>query len=353
MGMRPTTTIDVKNFKIPKPGDAEYQPKKETYVPKHPFPQDVTPVSVNDLQIHPNIRTDIDEASIDELAQSIDTVGLLNPILVYAKDGTYFVICGQRRLLAHKKLGIPVVPCIVRKQPTDLEIIFLQAIENDQNESLTGKEREKYINLLKKNGASVEEIAKRMGKSTRWIYACLDASNVREKFGEKFKEKNIDLSTTDTRKLSAASEELVDKALQAIEKNPDDKTKILDEVKKQSTKKPGSQSSKKPKKTGADILSGRDPAPANDDRDFSPKVFSEPFEEQNEEGEKFSGFQALDPAPVTDNFKDIKLKLSIFLDDEIQKFKFRAESLDITFYMELLDTVKAAVHNYFRVKEYI
>jgi ParB-like chromosome segregation protein Spo0J len=255
--------------------------------------------------------------------------------------------------LAHKKLGIPVVPCIVRKQPTDLEIIFLQAIENEQNESLTGKEREKYITLLKENGASVEEIAKRMGKSTVWIYACLNASDVREKFGDKFEEKHVELTTADTRKIANASEELVDKALEAIEKNPEDKTKVLAEVEKQSREKPGSVSSKKSKKTGADILSGRDPAPANDDPDFSPKVFSQPFEEQEDEGEKFSGFGELASVPVADSFKDMKINLAVFIDHENQKYKFRSESLGSTFEPGLLDAVKQSVHDYFKEKEYV
>jgi ParB/RepB/Spo0J family partition protein len=71
-------------------------------------------------------RATIDEVGLDELAGSIKSVGVVNPLTVMEVDGGYEVIAGHRRLLAARRAGLVAVPCMVRSardpNPTALKL---------------------------------------------------------------------------------------------------------------------------------------------------------------------------------------------------------------------------------------
>lgn len=111
------------------------------------------------------VRMEISEVEINELAESIRELGLLQPILVHPKGDRYEVIAGDRRYLAHEKLGLETVMCIVKDIPED-EIIWLRAVENLQRKDLTPLEEGCiYVELFNVKGFTVAQIARKMGKS--------------------------------------------------------------------------------------------------------------------------------------------------------------------------------------------
>ncbi len=91
-------------------------------------------VTVRISEVEPNRkqpRKTFDDEKLEELAESIKTFGLLQPILVQKRDGYYEIIAGERRWRAALKAGLKEVPVIIRDY-TEKEILELSLIENIQ-----------------------------------------------------------------------------------------------------------------------------------------------------------------------------------------------------------------------------
>jgi ParB family transcriptional regulator, chromosome partitioning protein len=80
-------------------------------------------------------RTTFDEAALEELASSIKTKGILQPLLVRTKGKKYEIIAGERRFRAAQMAGLDEVPVIVREF-SDQETLEIALIENLQREDL-------------------------------------------------------------------------------------------------------------------------------------------------------------------------------------------------------------------------
>ena len=109
------------------------------------------------------------EESIDELAESIRAVGVLQPLLIKKEGDTNLLIAGERRLRAAKKAGLKEVP--VRFIDVDEEEgDRISLIENVQREDLNPmEEAEAYETLRKKYKYTQEKIAGLVGKSRPYI----------------------------------------------------------------------------------------------------------------------------------------------------------------------------------------
>lgn len=124
-----------------------------------------------------NPRKTFDKAKLEELTGSVKLQGILQPILVRPinGDGTFEVVAGERRFKAAKAAGLTEIPATVREL-TDAQTLELQVIENNQREDLHPlEEAEGYEALLKckhPDGTkySVADIAKKVGKSTAYVY---------------------------------------------------------------------------------------------------------------------------------------------------------------------------------------
>lgn len=109
-------------------------------------------------------RTHFAKEALHELAESIKTQGVLEPILTRMRDGKYELIAGERRLRAAKLAGIAVIPAIV-KDFTDQQSLEISLIENLQREDLNPMdEAEGYARLASEFGLTQDQIAKRVGK---------------------------------------------------------------------------------------------------------------------------------------------------------------------------------------------
>lgn len=121
-------------------------------------------------QIHPNRlqpRTEFDDAALEELAASIRTQGLIQPLIVSPTGkGTYTIVAGERRWRAAQRAGLTVAPVVVRQVRDDRELLELALVENLQRSDLNPmEEAEAYRTLQVNFGLSQEEIALRVGKA--------------------------------------------------------------------------------------------------------------------------------------------------------------------------------------------
>ncbi|SKA91468.1 chromosome partitioning protein, ParB family [Clostridium sp. USBA 49] len=123
--------------------------------------------------ISPNIyqpRKNFNEETIDELAKSIKTFGIIQPLSV-RKIGTdrYELVAGERRLRAAKKIGLDKVPAIL-VDITDKDSAAIALLENLQREDLNFiEEAEAYYNLIKDHSYTQEQLAEVIGKKQSTI----------------------------------------------------------------------------------------------------------------------------------------------------------------------------------------
>jgi ParB family chromosome partitioning protein len=120
-------------------------------------------------RILPNARQPrlrFDDAALNELAASIKSVGVLQPLVVRpAVDGRYELIAGERRLRASKLAGLKVVPISIRSA-TNESSLELALIENIQREDINAMECAKaYRLLIDEFGLTQEQVATKVGKS--------------------------------------------------------------------------------------------------------------------------------------------------------------------------------------------
>ena len=110
-------------------------------------------------------RRAFDEAELEDLANSVKTKGILQPILVRRLgDGGYELIAGERRWRAAKLAGLKKIPAIVRPA-TDAEAMEMALIENLQRKDLNPMEAARaYQRLMKEFGMTQDAVARTLGK---------------------------------------------------------------------------------------------------------------------------------------------------------------------------------------------
>ena len=110
-------------------------------------------------------RTALDEVKLDELAQSIKSSGVIQPVLVRERSaGKYEIVAGERRWRAAQRAGLMKVPVVVRDVP-DEKRLELALIENIQRENLNPIDEGKaYKRLADELHLTQEEIAELVGK---------------------------------------------------------------------------------------------------------------------------------------------------------------------------------------------
>ncbi|SVC39547.1 uncharacterized protein METZ01_LOCUS292401, partial [marine metagenome] len=121
-------------------------------------------------QIIPNRnqpRQNFNAKQLTELAASIRTSGILQPLTVReTDDGQFELIAGERRLRAAKEADLETVPVYILSVDADVEMMEYALIENVQRVDLNPlEEAEGYAILSGKYDLSQDEIAKRVGKS--------------------------------------------------------------------------------------------------------------------------------------------------------------------------------------------
>ncbi len=129
-------------------------------------------IYVQSGQIKPNPfqpRESFDQASIEELSQSIREKGVIQPLLVRRRGDNYELIAGERRFRASNILGLKEIPVIVR-DVSDQDSLELALIENIQREGLNPiEEAHAYQHLIDKFKVTQEKISEVLGKARATI----------------------------------------------------------------------------------------------------------------------------------------------------------------------------------------
>ncbi|MEA3423064.1 MAG: ParB/RepB/Spo0J family partition protein [Bacillota bacterium] len=123
-------------------------------------------IDINEIVPNPHQpRKEFNEERIDELAESIEKVGLIQPLVVRKNSVGYELIAGERRLRASKKIGLKQIPVILF-DVNDIGSAAISLIENIQREQLNYiDEAISYKNLIEQHNVTQQQIAKLIGKS--------------------------------------------------------------------------------------------------------------------------------------------------------------------------------------------
>ncbi|WP_130292701.1 MULTISPECIES: ParB/RepB/Spo0J family partition protein [Fictibacillus] len=126
----------------------------------------VQEVSVKELRPNPyQPRKVFDQKAIDELKESIQEHGILQPILARKSIKGYEIILGERRFRAASEVGLKTVPVII-KDYSEEKMMEVALIENLQREDLNPvEEAQAYQKLIDHLKLTQEELASRVGKS--------------------------------------------------------------------------------------------------------------------------------------------------------------------------------------------
>jgi ParB family chromosome partitioning protein len=110
-------------------------------------------------------RAAFSEEDLQELADSIKTQGVLQPLLVRKDDTGYELIAGERRLRAAKRTGLSQVPVVI-KRVSDDQLLEMSLVENIQRENLNPiEEAEAYHRLISQLNLTQDQASVRVGKS--------------------------------------------------------------------------------------------------------------------------------------------------------------------------------------------
>jgi ParB family chromosome partitioning protein len=143
-------------------------------------------------KIHPsklNPRLEVNIERLNELADSIREVGLLQPIIVRPMKGEFEVVMGERRYRASQQAGLEKIPAIVRDY-TDGEVVQLNLIENVHRQELSAIEKGRVCKYLLENCSekypSQAAVAKRIGVSSDAVSLWLRTIEVVPKEAQKY-----------------------------------------------------------------------------------------------------------------------------------------------------------------------
>jgi ParB family chromosome partitioning protein len=125
--------------------------------------QEFKMISVEDIDLPPlSLRTDVSQESLKELSESLETEGLIQPILLRPKEGRYELVVGERRVRAAIYANVPKIPAIIR-DISDEEASRLRLIENINRRDLEIWETVDGIKAhMKMYGLTLEQMADKL-----------------------------------------------------------------------------------------------------------------------------------------------------------------------------------------------
>jgi ParB family chromosome partitioning protein len=127
---------------------------------------EVREIKLSELRPNPyQPRKTFAPEAIKELTESIETHGVLQPLIVRKSIKGYEIVVGERRFRAAKEVGLQTIPAVVRDL-NEQKMMELALIENLQREDLNAvEEAQAYQKLMEKLDLKQEELANRLGKS--------------------------------------------------------------------------------------------------------------------------------------------------------------------------------------------
>lgn len=114
-------------------------------------------------------RSLFDDAKLEELARSISTNGVVQPLILRRKGNRFELIAGERRWRAAQRAGLTKVPAVIRTVSDD-KVLEIALIENIQREDLNPiEEARAYKKLIDTLGLTQETVAERVGRDRSYV----------------------------------------------------------------------------------------------------------------------------------------------------------------------------------------
>ena len=160
-----------------------------------PASSSIGEIEIAKIHANPNQpRRDFNEEALQELADSIKELGVIQPItLRKMDDGTYQIIAGERRFRASQIAGKTTIPAYILKAD-DEDTMEMALIENIQREDLNPLEIAlAYQQLIEQHNLSQEQLSKRVGKGRATIANFLRLLKLPATIQVALKEKRIDM----------------------------------------------------------------------------------------------------------------------------------------------------------------
>ena len=133
-------------------------------------------------------RKTFDDDRLSDLATSIQTHGVLQPIVLRQTVQGYYIVVGERRFRASQLAGLNEIPAII-KELSDSDMMELAIIENLQREDLNAiEEAGRYQRLMNDLGLTQQKVAERLGKSRPYIANMLRLLNLPKDISNQVKE---------------------------------------------------------------------------------------------------------------------------------------------------------------------
>jgi len=131
----------------------------------------ISEVAIRDIEANPwQPRSKFDEEALEELAESIREIGIIQPITVrMLENGKFQLITGERRFRAAKKIGLKKIPAYLRVA-NDQNMLEMALVENIQREDLNSIEVAiSYQRLIEECSLTQENLSERVGKKRSTI----------------------------------------------------------------------------------------------------------------------------------------------------------------------------------------
>ena len=180
----------------------------------------INEVAISHIEANPNQpRREFDPVALEELANSIRQIGIVQPITQRQIDDERFqIIAGERRWRASQLAGLQAIPAYIRTIK-DENVMEMALVENIQREDLNAIEIAlAYEHLLEKSGMTQEKVAERVGKSRAAIANYLRLLKLPAQVQMALQKKEIDMGHARAL-LSLASPSLQLKLFKEISKN--------------------------------------------------------------------------------------------------------------------------------------
>ena len=143
--------------------------------------EEMSEIKISDIIPNPTQpRTDFDEVALEELAESIRQLGLIQPITVKRSGDKYIIISGERRWRASQKAGLEAIPAYIR-EVDDTTLHAMALVEKIQREDLNAREISLGMQrLIEECGLTQEALAERLGKKRSTVANYLRLLNLPE-----------------------------------------------------------------------------------------------------------------------------------------------------------------------------
>jgi ParB family chromosome partitioning protein len=141
---------------------------------------DITNLFVSNINVRKTLTSEEDETGISDLANDINTNGLINPITVRANNDKYEIIAGQRRYLAMKHLNKTHIPCNVLNIDTQ-KAEEISLVENVQRNQMTTLDKiRSYSKLYDVYNRDIDKVISAIHISKQTIQKYLKLRNLPE-----------------------------------------------------------------------------------------------------------------------------------------------------------------------------